>query len=331
MSTQQLAVVATSMELVLVSFTLVVYDHVITFSQEVTFFWSGPWSASRILYLSIRYLALTQMFLALYVNIKTVDFLVGNRVSSFGVLQITVHRGNLALVTNCALAFTVLSLCQCVVTLRVWHLFHLNRFIRWLAVIVFIICTAGTIIIGGVRFDAIKNAMYELSETSTAGQQSPPFMFAIYVPALVVHTTMLFLTVYRLHVSTRILQQYSIIYRFVKEGIFMYTFAAGSLLYEITSLSMTEPNDISNYYSALMGEIAVAITAVSVCRAMLSSRSSSPTNPSRLLSHAELARVQWRRGANEGEIFVEVSDMNVLPPSRSLVVSVGNTEGEEAV
>ncbi|KAG1786099.1 uncharacterized protein HD556DRAFT_1417607 [Suillus plorans] len=42
-----------SNELALVSFTLVLYDHAITFAEEIDFFWSGPWSASRILYLSV--------------------------------------------------------------------------------------------------------------------------------------------------------------------------------------------------------------------------------------------------------------------------------------
>ncbi|KAG1837490.1 hypothetical protein F4604DRAFT_1802207 [Suillus subluteus] len=55
------AVNVSSKELALISFTLVLYDHVITFAEEISFFWTGPWSASRILYLSIRYLAVTQV------------------------------------------------------------------------------------------------------------------------------------------------------------------------------------------------------------------------------------------------------------------------------
>ncbi|KAG2039372.1 hypothetical protein BDR03DRAFT_218022 [Suillus americanus] len=62
-----------SKELALISFTLVLYDHAITFAEEVNivasinprltsdlplsfqinFFWTGPWSASRTLYLSV--------------------------------------------------------------------------------------------------------------------------------------------------------------------------------------------------------------------------------------------------------------------------------------
>lgn len=103
----------------------------------------------------------------------------------------------------------------------------------------------------------------------------------------------------------------------------MYAFAAGTLLYEIIGLSLTQ--NIPVYYSALGGEIAVATTVVSVCRAMLSIRSLAATyhvDPAWLLNHAELSRVQWRRGATEGEIFVEVTEMDVVLSSRSPLPAV---------
>jgi hypothetical protein len=53
---------------------------------------------------------------------------------------------------------------------------------------------------------------------------------------------------------------------------------------------------------------------------MLSIRSLAATydvDPTWLLSHAELSRVHWRRGANEGEIYVEDNEMNAALPSKS--------------
>lgn len=64
--------------------------------------------------------------------------------------------------------------------------------------------------------------------------------------------------------------------------------------------------------------LAVGTTVVSICRAMLSIRSLAATHhvdPAWLLNHAELSRVQWRRGTSEGEIYVEVDEMDVFPPS----------------
>ncbi|KAG1844906.1 hypothetical protein C8R48DRAFT_735171 [Suillus tomentosus] len=135
----------------------------------------------------------------------------------------------------------------------------------------------------------------------------------MYLPSLVVHTVMRLLTMYRFRVSPKVLQ-----------GIIMYTFAAGSLLYEVIGLSMTEPKEIP----------VIATTAVSVCRAMLSVRSLAATyhvDQAWLLNYAELSRVQWRTAANEGEIFVEASDMDAHPPFNSLGAPAGKTEGEGVV
>ncbi|KAJ8583970.1 hypothetical protein M405DRAFT_827649 [Rhizopogon salebrosus TDB-379] len=37
-------------------FTLLVYDLLTTFGEEVEYFWSGPWSMSRVLFFLNRYL-----------------------------------------------------------------------------------------------------------------------------------------------------------------------------------------------------------------------------------------------------------------------------------
>lgn len=295
---------AASAHLAVASFTLVVYDHIITFSQEVTFFWSGPWTTSRILYLSIRYLALTQMSLIFYGSIVTPN--------SADVQWL--------FITDFVLAFLIMELCQCVVTLRVWHLFYRSRFIRWLAVTVLFASAAGVVSAGVAAFGHIQTAVYGLYNPLNL-EENPATLFVIYLPALVVHTTMISLTIYRFGITPTALPRRGIVHRFLKEGMFMYVFAAGTLLYEIVALSLTRPGDMSVYYSALGGEIAVAATVISVCRAMLSIRSLAATchvDPAWLLNHAELSRVHWRRGTSEGEIVVEVNEMDVVLPCRSL-------------
>lgn len=290
-----------SKDLALISFTLVVYDHAITFADEIDFFWSGPWSASRTLYLSIRYLAVTQVFLVFFVDIKNISSPTADRL----------------FVVNYLLAFVVMMLCQCVVTLRVWHLFYRSKIIRWFAAAVFISSMIGTAVVGGVNFNDVKRA-FEISSSSTNMNKGPPVIFTIYLPSLIVHTIMFSLTMYRFRASSRALQEHGIFHRILKEGMFMYAFAAATLLYEIISLSMNNGENISVYYPALGGGLAVGTTVVSVCRAMLSIRSLAATyhvDPAWLLNHAELSRVQWRRGASEGEIYVEVDEMDGFPPS----------------
>ncbi|KAG2341895.1 hypothetical protein BDR05DRAFT_887505, partial [Suillus weaverae] len=215
------------------------------------------------------------------------------------------------------LALVIMVFCQFVVTLRVWHLFHRSRFIRWLAASVFIGSMIGTAIIGGISFHNVKSA-YEITNFSANLNGSHPVIFTIYLPSLIVHTVMFLLTMYRFRTSSRALEEHGIVHRFLKEGMFMYAFAAGTLLYEIISLSMTKPDNISVSSPAIFPRLAVGTTVVSVCRAMLSIRSLAATHhvdPAWLLNHAELARVQWRRGASEGEIYVEVDELDVFPAS----------------
>ncbi|KAG1743485.1 hypothetical protein EDB19DRAFT_2038193 [Suillus lakei] len=239
-----------------------------------------------------------------------------------------------------------MTLCQCVVTLRVWYLFPRSRFIRWLAVTVLIICVAAAATATGLTVAPFETLFepYDSLISETLPQR-PAFLFTFYLPALVLHTTMLLFKIYRFYISPRALQRHGIIPRIIKEGMFMYAFAAGeyiyisilhveetlkpmmtgTLLYEIVSLSMTDPEV---YDSALGGNIAAATTVVSVCRAMLSIRSLAATyhvDPAWLLNHAELSRVQWRRGATEGEIYVEANEMDVVLPSQS---SAGTTESQ---
>ncbi|KAG1814071.1 hypothetical protein EV424DRAFT_41625 [Suillus variegatus] len=234
--------------------------------------------------------------------------------------QVYRHSVQWLFITNFVLAFLIMELCQCVVTLRIWHLFHRSRFIRGLAVTVLIASATGVATAGIATFGHIQAAVYGLYNPLNL-EENPATLFVIYLPALVVHTTMISLTIYRFGITPTTLPRRGIVHRFLKEGMFMYVFAAGTLLYEIVALSLTRPGDMSVYYSALGGEIAVAATVISVCRAMLSIRSLAATchvDPAWLLNHAELSRVHWRRGTSEGEIVVEVNEMDVVLPCRSL-------------
>jgi len=87
----------------------------------------------------------------------------------------------------------------------------------------------------------------------------------------------------------------------------MYAFATGSILY--ATIAMASPSGIRFYLTGLLGDFSIAATVVAVCRAMLSLRSLAATrhvDPAWLLNHAELSRVHWTKGYQEGEIRVEI-------------------------
>lgn len=108
-STQVQSAGISARRLVLASFALVVYDHIIMFAQEATF-WSGSWSTSRVLYLMIRYLALISFIFygntfghgAACVLLKTRDRLIGSHSQLF-------RNQTCFFIANYTLAFVVMT------------------------------------------------------------------------------------------------------------------------------------------------------------------------------------------------------------------------------
>ncbi|KAG1821983.1 uncharacterized protein BJ212DRAFT_934088 [Suillus subaureus] len=274
-----------STDLAFASAALIVYDHVITFDQEVDLFWTGRRDATKFLYLSIRYLGLIQAFISVYLH-----FLVSK--------PIILLVGNAALITLGA------ALCQAVIALRVWYLFTRNRQIQIFAASLYIVCIGSTMVLTGSLFDQIFQEMLHPSFT-----KSPTILALVYAPGFVDHSVLFALKVYRYMTSDRFQRRSSLLEGFLKEGLIMYACATGTLLYTIIALSLTDLSQLDVYFTGLEGGLVVGATLVSVCHALLSIRSLSATlhvDPAWLLNHAELSRVQWTKGNSEGEIFVEL-------------------------
>ncbi|KAH0834819.1 hypothetical protein J3R83DRAFT_10428 [Lanmaoa asiatica] len=201
---------------------------------------------------------------------------------------------------------------------------------RGIAVSAFIANTLATAVLSGVLWP------YMLAGLTGSARKSA--VVWLYVPSLLFHSFLFALKVYRFLTSPKYLQRDTLLWRFLKEGMVMYACALGSLLFIVIGVTMTDPPQIPAcnrflklwrtltnhsrpkkvYETAFTGGVIfVALTVVSVCRAMLSIKSLAATvhvDPGWLLNHAELSRVHWRRGETEGEIMVEMlSDSYDLP------------------
>lgn len=276
-----------STKVTIVSAALIVYDHVITFDQEVDLFWTGRRDSSRFFYLSIRYLGLIQACISVYVHFHS-------KTTIFKALLI----GNISLIALGAI------LCQAVIALRVWYLFARNKQIRIFAASLFIVCSALTIALTSSAFNPLYQEAIHPSFT-----RNPTILALVYVPAFVDHSVLFALKVYRYATSDRFQRRSSLLEGFLKEGLIMYACATGSLLYTIIALSSPDVSQLDFYYTGLQGGFVVGATIVSVCHALLGIRSISATlhvDPAWLLNHAELSRVRWTKGNSEGEIFVEL-------------------------
>ncbi|KAI6042484.1 hypothetical protein EDC04DRAFT_958311 [Pisolithus marmoratus] len=146
------------------------------------------------------------------------------------------------------------------------------------------------------------------TSTSPMGVGSPGRIVWLYVPALVVHTVMFALKVHRFAQGGKSLHVEAPLRRFLKEGMLMYLFAMGSLVFSIVCLSFTDPSQLSTFIMALACFPTAAIE-VAVCHAMLSIRSLAATfhvHPEWLLNNAEMSRLQLRAGQSKSELCVEI-------------------------
>ncbi|KIK99665.1 hypothetical protein PAXRUDRAFT_822520 [Paxillus rubicundulus Ve08.2h10] len=282
-------------EVMLVSATLLLYDHVISLGEEIDHMWTTRWSLSQFLYLIVRALGLiAAVFLALY---------------SFTNTTVTV----LIALSLLILSVICQSLCQAIITLRVWYLFSDMPAVQYFATSVFVICAAASCSLSAVMWKDMEKQI----PGSTLPNPSSKLAW-IFAPGLVIHSTLLALQIYRFVRSSNPMQRESLLWRFLKEGIFMYALCTLSLLFAIIGLCQTKFSELSTYWAALAGSLPMATSIISVCRAVLSIRSLAATSHVDvrwLLNHAELSRVQWKPGAN-GEIFVEVNNGAIELPSR---------------
>ncbi|KAF9226340.1 hypothetical protein BS17DRAFT_698543 [Gyrodon lividus] len=262
----------------LASATLLIYDHALNLGDEVEHFWNGSWTFSRAMYLCVARYQLNQILLMKTRRPRT--SVLGRRV---------------ALCTWDPLT-TLLHTANSVITLRVWYMFSRSPMIKSFAIMAFATSTIATVLLAGFLWKYVKG---ELSQGGTPGVPTSVVAW-IYAPALAIHSILFLLKVYRFVTSPACLQRNTLLWRFVKEHTKLHLVEGLLRLYQQTHMFST----LSPLFSLI-----VAMTIVSVCRAMLSIVSLAATahvDPAWLLNHAELSRVHWRPGATEGEIFVEV-------------------------
>ncbi|KIJ69034.1 hypothetical protein HYDPIDRAFT_184957 [Hydnomerulius pinastri MD-312] len=288
------------------SISLAIWDHAITFGEEVEHFWSGEWNISRILYLAIRYLTLLDVGCYIYVHCVTPN------ISALLAYDQTMDR---ILYVQYISVFTIVLLCQAVVMLRVWYLFSHKRYVRIAAAAMYTASVVACIIQGAREWHTFEEE-YNSDANVTADTKLSRIWY-IYLPCLVVHTTLFLCKIWRVVESQKSWREAPLLWRLLKEGAVMYAFASGTLLFSVIGLSETD--DASIYQPALFGDTPVVATVVSVCRAMLNIKSLAAVwhvDPAWLLNHAELSRVHWRKGEQDGELIVEIGEDSELSATK---------------
>ncbi|KAI6107937.1 hypothetical protein F5141DRAFT_86456 [Pisolithus sp. B1] len=195
-------------------------------------------------------------------------------------------------------------LCQAVITLRVWYLFSRNAFVR--AIAVGALCSSTAVSLALV-FTLVGTIEAFLTASSPTQMPSAGRLVWLYVPSLIFHSILFALKVYRFVQGGKSLHVEGPSRRFLKEGMLMYVFATGSIVFSMVCALFTAPTQISVFLLALASFPTTAVV-VAVCRVMLSIRSLKVTfhvDPEWLLNNAEMSRLPLRGGPSQSVLCVE--------------------------
>ncbi|KAH7886421.1 hypothetical protein F5I97DRAFT_1277573 [Phlebopus sp. FC_14] len=283
------------------SCTLVLYDHLITFDQEIDFFWSEKWNVSSLLYMASRYLADTEVLLLLAIYAAGPTFAVSSsHISAVFEYSSEMRSCKRLEVVVVAVAGLAMLVNQAVICLRVWYLFAHNKVIRVVVTVIYIVCMTAIVTL---LFTSL--GVSPVPWTSCGRLNHIKTYWHIYLPAVLLHSVLYIFTVCRTvgNMSWRGLRGTA--EHFVAEGGPMYLVATCALLYSFIGATFTK--DPQAYMPAAQSYFPNSLVAIAVCHAMLSIRTLAArldVDPTWLLSHSELSRIRWKRGP-EGEVVVD--------------------------
>ncbi|KAI6168195.1 hypothetical protein EDD17DRAFT_1750774 [Pisolithus thermaeus] len=310
--------------------TLLVYDHAITLGSEFDFFWRGPLSLSKVLYLSVRLKLFYHMHAWWAKERDPLPLPLACSNSSDSGTENALVSHQTPWIRKSRMTFPL--------KVYIFGYFYAvdgdHDTLPSALVRIFVIGTLCSTIAASCAMlsPLLGNIEKLITSTTPSSIRSTGKVVWLFVPSLGNHSILFALKVYRFVQGRKSLHTEAPLRRFLKEGMLMYAFAMGSLVFMIVGLSSTAPSQISVYLTALAGwasypvrsllNIAVlsvrifapysfptATIVVAVCRVMLSIRSLAATShvdPEWLLSNAEMSRLPLREGPNKSELCVEM-------------------------
>lgn len=284
--------------LTLCSFCLIVYEYMITLDDELTYFWNGRWTPSRVLFFLNRYIPPVMIFL------NVIGYVIVDPSPTF------CDRGIHAIFFLNTFAIGVI---QGILTARVWYLFQGGRTIQICVICGFlasIICSFSLLYISGNTITIILaedlNILFPNFRNVGCKATRPDDYWRTFVPSLILHTILYFLTAVRAIRNRRLLKESPVLKRLLRDGGFFYfvVFVSVGLTAICSFISKSPKINIPAIYSPFL----LTTTSIAVTRILFSIHSLAEklgSDSAWLLTHVQLSRVGWRRGAHEGEIIVE--------------------------
>ncbi|KAI0370072.1 hypothetical protein BV20DRAFT_944893 [Pilatotrama ljubarskyi] len=265
------------------------YDMFLTFDQEVEYFWTGPWSTSRVLFFLNRYFPPIELVCTL----QHMTYRDSHRQPSFSCTGL-IH-------TNFILAIVGLAIVQAIIVMRICLVYSKDFVARAFIVGCFIACTVLTLVIYVKVWHDVDPIPIPLPGLKINGCTAPESrqVWKIFIPNLGLHTLLYVVTSFPMLRARMVGKQSRLLNRLARDG--------GIFYFNIFVLILCRPGGFNSPLPPV--SLLLSIAAVSVSRLMLSIRSLAArlsVSPDWLLNNTELARVNWKPGARNGELIVEI-------------------------
>ncbi|KAL6307806.1 hypothetical protein BKA93DRAFT_815776 [Sparassis latifolia] len=170
----------------------------------------------------------------------------------------------------------IIGICivQGIIVLRIWYIFSSRRTLRLLVVVAYVGCTVATAVVFASLWHQFAAIHIDIPGYNFLGCGAPPATDAwrMFLPNLIIHT----------------------------------------ILFIGTTIPALKPNGDgrrSPLMLRLIRDALLGLISIATSHLMLSIRSLAANlsiDPNWLLNNAELSRVQWRKGAHDGELIVEI-------------------------
>ncbi|KZT12009.1 uncharacterized protein LAESUDRAFT_162925 [Laetiporus sulphureus 93-53] len=236
---------------------LLLFDHVLTFQQEVDLFWKGPLSLTKILYLWNRYFSLIALSIDVAIHMSAISSN-SNRCEDY--LQV---QGSLATVITATVDF--------VLVLRVWILYHRNRTMLYVLVFLFASEVIAMEIISVYSDLPLKEYAHLGSTITGCYSLTVPKYFKVYVvPSLIVSAIMFAMTVYKCGMSLKGYRGATmpLITLFLRDGVLWFLAVVVILVTDILIWSLARAT-----LAELMIGLSCALYSVIASRVLLNIRS----------------------------------------------------------
>ncbi|KAG2346876.1 hypothetical protein BDR05DRAFT_928481 [Suillus weaverae] len=269
-------------------FTLLVYDLLTTFGEEVEYFWSGPWSISRVLFF-------------LYCDSWLQLLKRSNVLALFGDnIPAQVWCTHLI---RAAFELSIIVICvnQGILFLRVWYMYSHSAIARVIACFSYVGCALSSLIMMGVSLPFLKSSteslQFQRTISTIPGCSAPPpsMIWMVFVPSTIIHTILFGFTIARVAKISHDLRMDQLMQRLLRDGGLVFFVSMVSATFSVVGARLTADPVING--PATWSNSQLAINAVAVSRLMLSIRSLAAKlkiSQNWLFNPSELSRVRWR-------------------------------------